>query len=119
MARRLDPNAEPGSSELPPREPFEKPARFRVALGLLIGEIIRDQEIRVDAARVDQQLRELGENYGDVETVMKIYRGNKDLMNQVETSVLEEQVVDWLLERAQTTEKPIGFSELMNQENAA
>lgn len=119
MARRLDPNAEPGSSELPPREPFEKPARFRVALGLLIGEIIREQEIRVDAARVDQQLRELGENYGDVETVMKIYRGNKDLMNQVETSVLEEQVVDWLLERARTTEKPIAFSELMNQENAA
>jgi len=28
-------------------------------------------------------------------------------------------VVDWLLERARTTEKPIGFSELMNQENAA
>ena len=117
MARRLDPNAEPGTTELPPREPFEKPARFRVALGLLIGEIVRGNEIRVDAARVDEKLREIGESYGDVDMVTKIYRSNPDMMSQVETAVLEEQVVDWLLERAKTTEKPIAFNELMNQEN--
>ena len=119
MARRMNPGAKPGdSAELPPREPFEGPARFRVSLGLLIGEIVRNHEIRVDPAQVQQRLQEIGEGYGDAEAVIKIYRGNPELMSQVETAVLEEQVVDWLLERAQVTEKPVAFSEFMNRENA-
>lgn len=119
MARRMNPNAEPDQAELPPREPFEAPARFRVALGLLIGEIVRANEIRVDADQVEQRLREIGENFGDPEAVARVYRANRDLMSQVETAVLEEQVVDWLLERAKVTEKPVGFNELMNQEGGA
>lgn len=119
MARRMNPGAQPGdSANLPPREPFESPARFRVALGLLIGEIVRNHEIRVDPGVVQQRLQEIGEGYGDAEAVIKIYRSNPELMSQVETSVLEDQVVDWLLERARVTDKPVGFSEFMNRENA-
>jgi trigger factor len=118
MARRINPSAEPGQAELPARGPFEAPARFRVALGILIGEIVRKHEIRVDPARVEQRLQEIGEGYGDAAAVTRLYRGNPDLMVQVETSVLEDQVVDWLLERAKVTEKPVEFSALMNQENA-
>jgi trigger factor len=117
MARRINPNAEPGKAELPARGPFEAPARFRVTLGILIGEIVRKHEIRVDPARVEQRLQEIGEGYGDPEAIARIYRGNPELMTQVETSVLEDQVVDWLLERAKVTEKPVEFSTLMNQEN--
>ena len=117
MARRINPNAEPGKAELPPREPFESPARFRVALGMLIGEIVRHHGIRVDAARVQQKLQSIAESYGDAETVIKIYRNNPDLMSQVETAVLEEQVVEWLLERAKVTEKSMQFSVLMSPEN--
>jgi trigger factor len=119
MARRMNPNAKPDEAvELPPREPFEQPARFRVALGMLIGEIVRKHEIRVDPAQVQARLQQIGENYGDVEAVVRIYRSNPELMSQVETSVMEEQVVDWLLERARITDKPVKFSELMNQERA-
>lgn len=117
MARRMNPNAEPGSAELPPREPFEGPAKFRVALGLLIGEIVRNNQIRVDQVKVQEKLQAIGEGYGDAEAVIKIYRGNPDLMSQIETSVLEDQVVDWLLERVKIEEKPVPFGELMNQEN--
>jgi trigger factor len=117
MARRMNPNVEADKLELPPREPFEKPARFRVALGLLIGEIVRRQEIRADADRIQQQLRVIGENYGDVETVTRVYRNNPQLMEQVETAVLEEQVLDWLLEHAEIQERASSFSELMNQDN--
>ena len=119
MARRMNPGAKPDEAvKLPPREPFEQPAKFRVALGMLIGEIVRKHEIRVDAAKVQEKLQQIGESYGDAEGVIKIYRSNPDLMSQVETAVLEEQVVDWLLERANVTEKPTKFSELMNQEPA-
>jgi trigger factor len=119
MARRMNPGGQPGEApELPPREPFEGPARFRVTLGLLIGEIVRNNEIRIDPKRVQARLQEIGEGYGDAEAVIKIYRGNPDLMSQVETAVLEEQVVDWLLERAEVTEKSVAFSEFMTQESA-
>jgi trigger factor len=118
MARRLNPGAKPEDLKLPPREPFEKAARFRVALGLLVGEIIRQQEIRVDPQRVEERLRKIGEGYGDIEAVVKAYRNNRELMSQVETAVLEDQVVDWLLERARITDKPTGFNELMNQQSA-
>ncbi|MGD9388191.1 MAG: trigger factor, partial [Gammaproteobacteria bacterium] len=119
MARRMNPNAEAGQAELPPREPFEGPARFRVALGLLIGEIVRANDIRVDADRVEQRLREIGENFGDPEAVARVYRANRDLMSQVETAVLEEQVLDWLLERAKIADKPTSFNDIMNQEGGA
>ncbi len=113
MARRINPNAEADKAELPERAPFEAPARFRVQLGMLIGEIVRSNEIRVDPARVQQKLQEVAESYGDPAAVIKIYRSNPDLMSQVETAVLEEQVVEWLLERANITEKPTEFKELM------
>jgi trigger factor len=119
MARRMNPAAKPGdAAQLPPREPFEAPAKFRVVLGLLINEIVRQNEIRVDPGRVEERLREVGEGYGDVAAVTRIYRGNPELMAQVETAVLEEQVVDWLLERAKLTEKPVRFSEFMDADRA-
>jgi trigger factor len=114
MARRLNPGAAPGTVELPPREPFENAARFRVALGLLIGEIVHRNGIRVDAAQLNARLQAIGEEYGNPEEIAKAYRANPDLMSQLETSVLEEQVVDWLLERAEVTDKPMTFNELMN-----
>jgi trigger factor len=113
MARRMNPRAAEGA-ELPPREPFQGPAMFRVALGLLIGEIVRKHEIRIDPKRVQGRLKEIGESYGDPEAVIKAYRGNRELMSQLETAVLEDQVVEWLEERAKITEKTIGFNELMN-----
>jgi trigger factor len=118
MARRMNPGAASGTAELPPREPFEAAARFRVKLGLLIGEIVRGHQLRVDAGRVQRRLEMIGDEYGNREEVIRIYRGKPELMSQVETAVLEEQVVDWLLERAQLTEKAIEFSELMNQDQA-
>jgi trigger factor len=118
MARRMNPGTELENIELPPREPFESPARFRVALGLLIGEIVRRHEIRVDPARVQARIDDIGENIGNVEAVRKAYRKNPDLLSQVETAVLEEQVVDWLEEHASITEKSMTFKELMNPEQA-
>lgn len=114
MARRMNAGNNPGEADLPPREPFAAPARFRVALGLLIGEIVRRNDIKVEPQRVQDKLQAIGEGYGDAAAVIKIYRGNPELMSQVETAVLEEQVVEHLLEHAKVTEKTVPFNELMN-----
>lgn len=109
MARRMgikDP------SQLPPRSTFEEPARRRVALGLIIGEIIRSAGLKVDRHRVHHRLEDIAADYPNSEEVRRTYLQNADAMRQIEASVLEDQVIDWVLERASVSERPSSFSEL-------
>jgi trigger factor len=46
--------------------------------------------------------------------MLKAYRQNPDAMRQVENLVLEDQVVDYLLERAKVTDQKTTFKEVMN-----
>jgi trigger factor len=101
------------ASQLPPREPFEEPARRRVALGLLMGQVVRAEQIKVDRERVLSKLNDLVAGYPDQQDeARRAYLQNQDAMRQVESSVLEDQVVDWVVERAKVTDKPMTFKEL-------
>ena len=102
------------ASQVPPPEPFVEPARRRVALGMLIGEVIKTRGIQIDRAKVDERLNEMASAYPDPESILKAYRQNPEALRQVETMVLEDQVVDYLLERSQVTDQPSSFKELMN-----
>jgi len=101
-------------SQLPPAEQFQDAARRRVALGLLVGEIVKSAKLEADRGRVQQKLVELTQQYPDPAQVLKAYRENPQLSRQLESMVLEEQVVEWLLERANVTDQPSSFKELMN-----
>jgi len=102
------------ASQIPPPEPFVEPARRRVALGLLIGEIIKSRNLELDRAKVDERLNEMASTYPDPDSILKAYRQNPEALRQVESMVLEDQVIDYLLERAQVTDQPATFKELMN-----
>jgi trigger factor len=62
---------------------------------------------------VDQRINELAAPYEKPEEAAQFYRSNRGMMTQVEASVLEDQVVDFLLANAKTTEKPVSFQEFM------
>ena len=102
--------------KLPPREVFEDTARKRVTIGLLIAEVIRQNKLELDAAKVDEKLVQLTADYDDAENMIKMYRSNAKAMGQVQNLVMEEQVVDWLLEQASVSEKQTTFKELMKLE---
>jgi trigger factor len=102
------------AAQVPPAEPFVEPARRRVALGMLVNELVKTREIKIDRTRVETRLGELAATYPDPDAILKAYRQNPDAMRQVEGMVLEDQVVDYLLERATVTEQPSTFKELMN-----
>ena len=102
------------ASQIPPPEPFVEPARRRVALGLLIGEVIKARAIQLDRTKVDERLGEMASAYPDPESILKAYRQNPEALRQVESMVLEDQVIDYLLERAQVTDRPSTFKDLMN-----
>jgi trigger factor len=99
-------------NRLPARQAFEEPARRRASLGLLITQIVQAEGLKVDRARVQARLSELVESYPDPEEARRAYQGNRDTMRQIEAAVLEDQVVDWVLERARVTERPMTFAEL-------
>lgn len=101
------------ASELP-RELFEEQAVKRVSLGLLVGEIINQQKLSVDPKRVDERLEHMASEYSKSAEAVRSFRSNPDILRQVETLVLEEQAVDWLLEKAAVTDTPTTFKAIMN-----
>jgi trigger factor len=103
-------------SQAPPREPLIEPARRRVALGLLMNDVIRRENLVVDPKRANARLDEMVGAYGDAAALKRAYQQNADAMRQVESLALEDQVVDWILEHAKVREKVSTFKELMNFE---
>jgi len=102
------------ASQVPPPDPFVETARRRVALGLLVGELIKSRGLKIDRARVDARLADLASSYPDPDAIIKAYRQNADALRQVENMVIEDQVVDLLLEHAKVTDQPATFKDVMN-----
>jgi len=98
--------------QLPPASTFEESARRRVALGLILGEIVKNENIKVDRERVQTRLNDVAAAYPNADEVRRAYLQNADAMRQIESAVLEDQVVDWVVAKAKITEKPGTFSEL-------
>jgi trigger factor len=109
-------NGAKDAAQAPPREPLVEPAKRRVALGLLLNDIIRKNNLVVDRERVNQRLDELVGAYGDAATMKRAYLQNADAMRQVESLALEDQVVEWILSHAKVHESTSTFKELMNFE---
>ncbi len=99
-------------NRLPPPATFEEPARRRVALGILINHVVQAQNLKPDRARVQARLAELTESYPNPEEARRAYLQSRDAMHGIESAVLEDEVIDFLLERARTTERATTFKDL-------
>ena len=100
--------------QLPPRESFEPAARRRVALGLLLNEVVRQAKIQPDAARLQARLDEIVAGFSDPEAARREYLENEAATRQLQMSVLEDQAVDWVVSVARVTDQPGTFKEIMN-----
>jgi trigger factor len=99
--------------QAPARERFLGLAERRVTVGLLIQEVLKQHKIKLDPARVDLRIKELAAPYEKPDEAAQFYRTNRGMMGQVEASVLEDQVVDFLVERAKSKDKAVSFKEFM------
>lgn len=100
------------AKQLPPREPFEEPARRRVALSLIMSEVVRAANLKVSRESVQEKLNEVASSYSKPDEVRRAYLQNPDLMRQIESEVLETQAIEWVLSQAKVTEKASTFSDL-------
>jgi trigger factor len=92
---------------------FEPEARRRVSLGLLISRLATAQQIKVDERRVQNYLETMASTYQEPAEVMRWYEKTPKALDNVRALALEDQIVDWLMERARVTEKTSTFAEIM------
>ncbi|PSU33207.1 trigger factor [Photobacterium lutimaris] len=102
-----------------PRELFEEQAKRRVVVGLLLGEVIKSEELKADEERVKAIIAEMASAYEDPTEVVSYYEKNEQMMNNMRNVALEEQAIDALLAKAQVSDKEVSFNDLMNQQPAA
>jgi trigger factor len=109
MARRTG-TSDP--RQIPGREAFEASARKRVALGLLLSEIVRSQGLKVDRARVEQRLDSVTASHPDPQEARRQYLASREAMEQLESSALEDQALDWALTQVKVVDQPSNFRDL-------
>jgi trigger factor len=98
--------------QLPERAAFEASARKRVALGLLLSEIVRAQGLKVDRARVEQRLEAVVASHPDPQEARRQYLASREAMEQLESSALEDQALDWALTQVKVVDQPSTFRDL-------
>lgn len=99
-----------------PADLFEENARRRVSIGLLLGEVIKSNELKADEAKVDALIETTASAYEDPQEVINYYKGNQEMLQQMQNLALEEQAVEFLLGQASVTEVSKAFDEIMNKQ---
>lgn len=110
-----------GNQNIPemPLDAFTKDAQKRVALGLIMNQIIRADNIQVDQTRVKSMIEKMASVYENPEEIIKFFYQHKQKLAEIEQLVLEEQVVDKVIEQAKVKEKTESFDEIMKHQAAS
>jgi trigger factor len=99
-----------------PRDAFEEQAKRRVALGLILGEIIQKNSVEIDGDKVRETIEELAKSYERPEDVVAWYYADEKRLHDVQQMVLEDQVVEWLVAQAKVTDETVSFSDVMDRQ---
>jgi trigger factor len=92
---------------------FESEARRRVALGLIVYEVVNANDLKADKTRIRARIEKMAVSYEDPQAFIQWYYGDRKRLEQVESVVLEEQVVKLLLATATVKDQPCSFDRLM------
>ena len=100
-----------------PDDLFREQAKRRVTLGLILGEVISQQSIQADAEKVRDAVEEIAATYESPEEVVKWYYSNEEQLQGIESSVIEDQVFDYIIEQAQVSDKEVSYQDVIKPES--
>ncbi len=103
-----------GSHALPEAAVFASAAERRVRLSLVVGEIVNRNGLQARPDQVRKALEGIARGYEKPAEVVQWYMGNRERLADVEAGVVEDNVVEWVLQRAQVAERAVAFDELMD-----
>jgi len=98
-----------------PQEIFQPQAERRVRLGLVVAELVRQNNLQATPEQVKAHVDELAASYEKPADVVRWYLGDNRRMAEVEAVVIENNVTEFVLSKAKVSEKAISFDELMGQ----
>jgi trigger factor len=98
-----------------PEDVFRPQAERRVRLGLVVAELVRANSLQAKPEQIKAHIDELAASYEKPADVVRWYYGDNRRMAEVEAIVIENNVTDFVLSKAQVTEKSVSFDELMGQ----
>lgn len=119
MAANLEQQGIPRQQGMLQPSVFNQEATRRVSLGLIMAEIVKQQGIKADEVAVRQKVDKIAEPYEHSDQIVKWYYGDKRRLAEIESLVIEEQVVRWIMDQAQVKDKPMTFQEIMYPEKKA
>ncbi len=96
-----------------PDDLFKEQAERRVALSLIMNEIVNKNELKPDPDDVRKLIEEMAESYEKPEDVVKWYYSDKEQLANVEAMALEESVIDLVVNAAQVTESNVSYEEAL------
>ncbi len=99
-----------------PDDLFNEQAARRVLLGLVLGEVIQQQELKADPTKVRESIEELASTYESPDEVINWYYGNQEQLATIESGVLEDQVFDYVIDQSTVTDKLVGYQEVIQPE---
>jgi len=94
-------------------ELFEDQAKERVALGLIVGELVRSESLQAKPDQVKSMVQETAQTYEQPEAVVRWHYEKPERLQEFEALAVEKNVVDWVLARARVTDVPTTFEALM------
>ena len=97
-----------------PMDLFRAEAERRVRLGLVMRAVLKTDVVKLDSTRVEQELDQIAQTYEYPEEIKRHYRSNSEALSALESMVLEDQVVDWIIAQAKVAETHSSFDDLMN-----
>ena len=100
----------------PEFEVLRPQAEKRVALGLLMMEVIRKEDLKPDESKVNERIEKMASSYQDPAEFVEYYQNNQQALAQVQSIVLEEQVVDLLIQNADVETEKVDASDLLNMQ---
>ncbi|HIB84776.1 MAG TPA: trigger factor [Chromatiaceae bacterium] len=95
-------------------EELAKEAERRVRLGMILSEVVNQEKLSVEPESVRKLVEQLAEAYEDPAEVVQFYYSNREKLAEVESMVVEDLFVDWVLGKCSVEENPQSFAEMMN-----
>jgi trigger factor len=113
----IDPSTQKDAA--PNHDMFREQAKKRVALQLIVMEIIKTQGLKADPSKVKEVIEKNAANYEDPEVVKNWYYQEKQRLAEIEAVVLEDEVIDWVCNNAKISKVDVKFDDLMNNRQTA
>ena len=96
-----------------PAEIFQPQAERRVRLGLVVGELVRSNNLQAKPEQLQAHIEEMAQSYEKPSEVVRWYLGDRQRMAEVEAVVVENNVADFVIGKAKVTDRALPFDELM------